>query len=59
MIRRLFSFMFCLAAAMVCQAGHVDTQQVYSTSMNRQTEVTIVVPDVGTGPFRVIPEILQ
>ena len=46
--------MFCLAAAMVCQAGHVDTQQVYSTSMNRQIEVTIVVPDVGTGPYRVI-----
>ncbi len=54
MVRRLFVFLFSLAAVMGGQAGRIVSNQVYSAAMQRSVEVTVVVPTVGDGPFRVV-----
>jgi len=54
MVRRLLSFVFCLAAVTAVSAGRIDSGKVYSAAMDREVEVTIVVPTKGEGPCPVV-----
>lgn len=46
--------MFCLAAVMAVSAGRIDSRKVYSVAMDREVEVTVVVPTTGEGPCAVV-----
>ena len=46
--------MFCLAAVMAVSAGRIDSGKVYSVAMDREVEVTVVVPTTGEGPCAVV-----
>ena len=54
MVKRLLSFVFCLAAVMAVSAGRIDSGKVYSVAMDREVEVTVVVPTTGEGPCAVV-----